>query len=163
MKPFEISRVVDASRERVWAAWTEIEQFKQWFGPKGFTMGYCKVDFRPGGRLHYRLDGPGGVQMWGKATYGEIVKPERISWTQSFSDKDGGTTTHPMAPTWPKEMRTTVLFEAQGPKKTKITVQWLPAEGSSEVELKTFEDGRAGMNQGWSGTFEQLNEFLAKG
>ena len=98
-----------------------------------------------------------------KATYGEIVKPERISWTQSFSDKDGGTTTHPMAPTWPKEMRTTVLFEAQGPKKTKITVQWLPADGSSDAELKTFEDGRAGMNQGWSGTFEQLNEFLAKG
>ena len=89
MKPFEISRVVDASRERVWAAWTEMEQFKQWFGPKGFTLGYGKVDFRPGGRLHYRLDGPGGVQMWGKATYGEIAKPGRIRWTQSFSAKDG--------------------------------------------------------------------------
>lgn len=163
MKPFEISRVVDVPRERVWEAWTELEQFKQWFGPKGFTMAYSKMDFRPGGRLHYQLEGPGGVRLWGKADYKEIKKPERIVWINSFSDKDGGTTVHPMNPTWPREMHTTVTFEALGPKKTKITVIWLPVEGSSDTELKTFDEGRSSMNQGWSGTFEQFNEFIAKG
>jgi uncharacterized protein YndB with AHSA1/START domain len=163
MKPFEVSRVVDASLERVWAAWTEVEQFKQWFGPKGFKMTHCKIDFRPGGRLHYCLQMPNGGEMWGKALYKEIKKPERLVWINSFSDKEGGTTVHPMNPAWPREMHTTITFEAQGPKKTKITVRWLPVEGSSEQELKTFDEGRSSMNQGWSGTFEQFNEFLAKG
>ena len=161
MKPFEISRVVDVPRDRVWQAWTELEQFKQWFGPKGFAMAYSKLDLRPGGMLHYRLEGPGGVQVWGKALYKEIAKPERLVWINSFSDKDGGTTVHPMNPAWPREMHTTVTFEAQGAKKTKITVRWLPVEGASEAELKTFNEGRASMNQGWSGTFEQFTGYLA--
>lgn len=163
MKPFEVSRVVNASRDRVWKAWTEVEQFKQWFGPKGFKMTHCKVDFRPGGMLHYRLQMPNGGEMWGKALYREIVKPERLVWTQSFSDKDGGTGVHPMNPDWPREMHTTVTFEAQGAQKTRITVRWLPADGASEKELKTFDDNRAGMNQGWGGTFEQFDAYLAKG
>ena len=41
--------------------------------------------------------------------------------------------------------------------------RWLPVEGSTENELKTFDQGRSSMNQGWSGTFEQFNEFLTKG
>jgi uncharacterized protein YndB with AHSA1/START domain len=163
VKPFEISRVVDAPLERVWRAWTEIEQFKQWFGPKGFTMIHCRIDFRPGGRLHYCLQMPNGGEMWGKALYKEIVKHERLVWINSFSDKDGGTTVHPMNPDWPREMHTTITFEAQGAKKTKISVRWLPVEGSTGKELKTFDEGRSSMNQGWSGTFEQFNEFLAKG
>jgi len=91
------------------------------------------------------------------------VKDERLVWINSFSDKEGGTAVHPMNPDWPREMHTTVMFEAQGAKKTKITVRWLPVEGSTGKELKTFDDGRSSMNQGWSGTFEQFNEFLAKG
>jgi uncharacterized protein YndB with AHSA1/START domain len=163
VKPFEISRVVDASRDRVWEAWSKVEQFKQWFGPKGFKMIRCTIDFRPGGMLHYCLQMPNGGEMWGKAIYKEIKKPERLVWINSFSDKDGGTTVHPMSPDWPREMHTTVTFEAQGAKKTKITVRWLPVEGSTEGERKTFDEGRSSMNQGWSGTFEQFNEFLAKG
>lgn len=162
MKPFEISRVVDAPRDRVWKAWTDPEQFRRWFGPKGCKMTHCKVDFRPGGLLHYCLQMPNGGEMWGKALYEEIRKPERLVWVQSFSDKDGGTTAHPMNPDWPRTTHTTVSFEEQG-RKTKITIRWLPVEGSTEAELRTFDQNRAGMNQGWSGTFEQLDQFLAKG
>ena len=47
--PFVISRVFDAPRERVWQAWTEVEQMRQWFSPKGFTRIAAKMDLRPGG------------------------------------------------------------------------------------------------------------------
>jgi len=30
----EISRVIEAPRDRVYAAWTDPEQLKQWFGPE---------------------------------------------------------------------------------------------------------------------------------
>lgn len=159
MKPFVIERVVDAPRDRVWQAWTEVDQLKRWWGPKGFAVTHCTNDLRPAGLMHYCLRGPDGREMWGKFVYREIVKPERLVWINSFSDKDKGTTVHPMMPAWPREMHTTVTFEEQG-GKTKITVRWVPVDGSSEIERKTFDEGRPSMSQGWSGTFEQFNDYL---
>ena len=160
MKPFEISRVFDAPRDRVWQAWTEVERLKQWWGPKGFVVTHCTLDLRPGGKGHYCLRAPDGSQMWGRFVYREIVKPERLVWINSFSDKDGGTTVHPMSPDWPREMLTKVTFEAQG-GKTRVTVQWVPVDASTDIERKTFDEGRDSMKQGWSGTFEQLESYLS--
>ena len=159
--PFVISRVFDAPRDKVWKAWTEVERLKQWWGPKGFVVTHCKVDLRPGGIMHYCLRTPDGNEMWGKFAYREIVKLERLVWINSFSDKEGGTTVHPMSPDWPREMLTKVTFEEQG-GKTRVTVQWTPVDASTGIERKTFEDGRGSMQQGWTGTFEQLEQYLAR-
>jgi uncharacterized protein YndB with AHSA1/START domain len=161
VNPFEISRVFDAPRDKVWKAWTEGERLKHWWGPKGFVVTHCKVDLRPGCMMHYCLRTPDGNEMWGKFVYREIVKPERLVWINSFSDKDGGTTVHPMSPDWPREMLTTVTFEEQG-GKTKVTVQWLPHEATA-LERKTFEEGRDSMKMGWTGTFEQFADYLNLG
>ena len=161
-KPFVISRVFDAPRDRVWAAWTEVERLKQWWGPIGFVVTYCKIDLRPGGLGHYCLRAPDGSDMWGRFAYREIVKPERLVWINSFSDKDGGLATHPMSPTWPREMHTTVTFKDLG-GKTEVTVTWVPVDGSTEIERATFEAGRPSMTMGWTGTLEQFNNYLAKG
>ena len=161
IKPFVISREFDAPRDRVWQAWTEAEHLKQWWGPKGFKVRQLKIDLRPGGTMHYCLQMPDGKEMWGRFVYREIVKPERLVWINSFSDKDGGLSVHPMSPTWPREMHTTVRFEDLG-GKTRITVEWLPVEGSTELERKTFEDGRDSMRMGWTGTLEQFAGYLSK-
>ena len=132
----------------------------QWFGPKGFTMRTAKLDLRPGGIFHYCLRSPEGKDMWGKFVYREIVAPERIVLVNSFSDEKGGLTRHPMSPTWPLEMlSTTTLTEQVG--KTTITVQWEPLNATEE-ERKTFNTGRDSMQMGWTGTFDQLAEYLAK-
>lgn len=159
--PFVISRVFDAPRDRVWKSWTEAERLKQWWGPKGFVVTHCKIDLRPGGIMHYCLRMPDGGEMWGRFVYREIVKPERLVWVNSFSDKDGGVTVHPMSPTWPREMLSTATFEEQG-GKTKLTVQWIPLDTSTDLERKTFEDGRESMKMGWTGTMDQFAEYLAK-
>ena len=158
--PFVISRLLDTPRDKVWRAWTEVEHLRQWWGPKGFAVTHCKVDLRPGGLMHFCLRMPDGGEMWGKFVYREIVKPERLVWINSFSDKDAGTTVHPMSPDWPREMLTEVRFEAQG-GKTRVTVQWVPVDASTEIERKTFDEGRDSMKQGWSGTFEQLEAYLS--
>ena len=54
----------NASRDRVWKAWTERDQLLQWFGPKGFKMTTAKLDLRPGGTLHYCLRSPDGKEIW---------------------------------------------------------------------------------------------------
>src|SRR6266850_53173 len=159
-KPFVITRTVAAPRDRVWKAWTEREQLLKWFGPKGFTMTTAKLDLRPGGNFHYCLRSQDGKEMWGKFVYRVIDAPGRIVLVNSFSDEKGGLTRHPFSATWPLEMlSTTTLAEQDG--KTKITIEWSPLNHTDE-ERKTFETSRDGMKQGWTGTFEQLDAYLAK-
>jgi uncharacterized protein YndB with AHSA1/START domain len=161
VEPFVISRVFDAPRKLVWQAFTEADRLKRWFGPKGFTPDVSKIDLRPGGAYHYRLAGPGGATMWGKWAFREIVPQQRIVMLSSFSDENAGTTRHPMAPTWPLVLRSVFTFEDAGEDKTRLTVEWAPYDASPE-EIMTFEVGRPSMTQGWSGTFEQLEAYLAK-
>ena len=157
--PFVIAREFEAPRELVWKAWTEPDAMRIWWGPKGSTVVYSKLDLRVGGTHHYRLDFS-GHDIWGKLYYREIIKPERMVFVTTFSDEAGGITHHPMSPTWPAQMLTTVSFlEKNG--RTTVTVEWIPINATAE-ELKAFEDNREGMKQGWGGTFDQLTEYLAK-
>jgi uncharacterized protein YndB with AHSA1/START domain len=97
--------------------------------------------------------------MWGKFVYREIIAPQRIVLVNSFSDEKGNLTRHPMSPTWPREMLSTTTFaEYQG--KTTITLEWT-ALNPTEAERKTFNTGRDGMRMGWTGTFDQLAQYLA--
>jgi uncharacterized protein YndB with AHSA1/START domain len=161
IQPMVISREFDAPRELVWKAWTERDRLVQWFGPAGCTMSVAELDLRPGGTFHYCLQTPDGQEMWGKFVYREVTPPERTVLVSSFSDKDGNLTRHPMSPTWPLEMlSTTTLTENNG--KTTLTVEWIPLEGATEEEIITFDSSRDGMKQGFSGTFTQLEAYLAK-
>lgn len=154
---FVIFRMVDAPRERVWRAWTSEKELGAWMGPKGAETGYAKLDFRVGGSYHY-MSKFNGVEMWGLATYEAIEKPAKLVYVQQFSDKDRGLTVHPMAPTWPKRMRTTIHLQEFG-AKTLISLYWKPVD-PTEAEAKTFQAGMDGMKGGWGGSFDRLDEFL---
>jgi uncharacterized protein YndB with AHSA1/START domain len=159
-KPFVISRQFDAPRELVWRSWTEAERLKQWWGPKGFIVHTCKVDLRPGGMFHYGMTAPDGSDMWGRFLYREIDPMRRLVFIVSFSDPDAGISRHPGHRDWPLQMLSTVNFEEAG-GRTKVTVQWQAYE-ATDLERKTFQDGMASMQQGWTGTFEQFGEYLAR-
>ncbi len=156
---FVLKRSFDAPRDVVWKVWTEPEHLKHWFSPKGFTVIAARMDFRPGGIYHYGLQPPSGPAMWGKWEFRAIVAPERIVLIQSFSDEQGGLTRHPYAPDWPLHTLSTMTFSEQGTRTTS-TLRWAP-HNATEVERKTFDAGRAGMEQGWGGTMEQLTAYLA--
>jgi uncharacterized protein YndB with AHSA1/START domain len=160
LEPFVLTRFFDAPRERMWKAWTEPERMSQWWGPKGVKSRTVKMGFRPGGINHYCMTTPDGKEMWGKMVYREIVKPERIVFINSFSDEKGGLTRHPMSPTWPLEMLSTITFGEQA-RQTVVTIHWIPLHASEE-ERKTFDAGRESMKQGWGGSLDQLTEYLAK-
>jgi len=160
LEEFVISRVFDAPRDLVWKAFTECEHLMRWWGPKGFKMLSCKVDLHPGGIFHYCLQSPDGQTMWGKFIYREIVAPERLVHIVSFSDENAGVTRHPMAPSWPLETIATATFtEHDG--KTTLTVRWAP-HNATEEERKTFAASHDSMRQGWTGTMDQLTDYLAQ-
>ena len=160
VREFVISRVFDAPRELVWKSWTEPERLKQWWGPKGFKVHTCKVDLRPGGIFHYGMKAPDGSDIWGRFTYREIDAPKRLVFLNAFSDPKGGVARHPGHASWPLELLSTVTFDELG-GKTKVTVQWVPADSATQVERKTFDEGRGSMKQGWTGTMDQFAAYLA--
>ena len=159
MQEFVIDRIFAAPREVVFRAFTESARMKQWWGPKGFSVLKSDIDLKPGGIHHYLLKGPDGALIWGKFLYREIVAPERIVWLNSFSDEAGGTTRHPMMPTWPLEMHSTALFETVGEADTRFTIKWTP-HNANPIKAATFAAGHASMTMGWNGTFDQLAEYL---
>jgi len=154
---FVISRLVSAPRTRVWQAWTNPNELAAWFGPKGFETVRANLDFRVGGTYHYGITGS-GVTMWGKWVFEEIDPPARLRVLQSFSDEHGGLGRHPLAPTWPAQMKTTIELQDFG-DRTLVTILWSPFD-ATEVERQTFADGMSSMNQGWTGTFERLEDHL---
>ncbi len=162
---FFITRIFDAPRDLMWKAWTESGRLAQWWGPQGFKMGVAKLDLRPGGVFHYSMQAPpgsplGNALLWGKFVYREIVKPERLVFVDYFSDEQGGITRHPMSATWPLEVLSTLTFAERG-GKTVLALRGGPIRATEE-ERKTFEAGRDSMRQGFTGTFDQLADYLAK-
>jgi len=158
VQEFVMTRVFDAPRDLVFKMWTEPEHVGQWFGPKGCTIRAVAFDLRPGGIVLCCMKTSDGHEMWGRWVFREIVPPKRLVWVNSFSDENGGLTRHPMSPTWPLEMLTTVDFTEQD-GKTKITLQWVPIN-PTEDELKTFNAGHESMKMGWTGTFDRLEAYL---
>jgi len=156
---FTIERVFDAPRELLWKAYTEEERLAQWWGPKGFDMVHCKLDLRPGGLFHYGMRSPEYGDMWGKFVFRDIVPPEKLTFVVSFSDENAGVTRHPMSATWPLEVLNTAIFEDLG-GKTKITLRGIPINATDE-ERRTFVEGFASMQQGFTGTLDQLEVYLA--
>ncbi len=159
-KHFVISRLFDAPRDIVWQVHTEARHLKNWWGPKGFKVKHCEIDLTPGGLFHFCLTMPNGDEMWGKWVFREIAAPERLVYLSSFSDAKAGTCHHIMQEVWPLEILSTVTFAAEG-SKTRVTVDWIPHNASAE-ENKAFDDLRHSMHGGWTGTFEQLADYLAK-
>jgi uncharacterized protein YndB with AHSA1/START domain len=73
-----VSRTVEAPREVVFAAFSEVRYLSQWFGPTGFTTTTHAFEFRPGGVWDYTMHGPDGTDYADYVEYLEIAPPERI-------------------------------------------------------------------------------------
>jgi uncharacterized protein YndB with AHSA1/START domain len=157
---FIIQRSFRASIERMFELWSDRAHVSKWTPPTGFTMEFLRGDIVEGGSTFYRMSNGGDVTMFGRANYRELRRPSRIVYTQEFCDEHENPARHPFAPTWPETMLTTVTFTAEGPLQTRVKIQWEPIGPTTSEELATFIQGRAGMTEGWSGSFAKLEEYL---
>lgn len=150
-----VTRVFDAPRSMVFKAWTDPEHVARWWGPKGFTTPVLKIDFRIGGEFHYCMRSPEGRDYWGKGIYREIVEPERLVFTDFFTDEKGNrvpATHYGMSPDWPEELLVTVNF-AEQEGKTKLTLKHAGVPKGKEGDS---------CETGWTESLERLAEHLAE-
>lgn len=157
---FVINRSVKAPIELVFDMWTDPKHFASWMGPTGTEMEFFRSDIRTGGSTFYRMFNKQGLNMYGRAEYLEISRLNLLRYTQQFCDKDEKISRHPMAPTWPETMLTTVILSEEGPDQTRITVKWEVYGKATKEEMAAFIKERGGMTMGWTGTFDKLEEYL---
>jgi uncharacterized protein YndB with AHSA1/START domain len=146
---FIASRVFDAPRELVFGAFSDCAQLARWWGPKGWTLPVCDIDFRAGGTWRYCMQSPAGEMACGASTYHEIVKPERIVFTDTFTDEDGNRSADT-----PETVVTVTFSERDG--RTTLTSH---AAFTSARDLQFAID--LGMAQGLTETWDRLEAFLA--
>ncbi len=158
---FVINRSFDAPLELMFELWTNPKHLSQWVPPTGFDMQFIRSDIRPGGSTFYFMTGK-DAKMYGRAEYLQIDHPDRIVYTQQFCDENENLSRHPMAPTWPATMLTTVTLTAEGTDQTRVTVTWEPYGPTTREELDAFIQARAGMTQGWTGSFDKLESLISR-
>ena len=74
------TRIVNFSRELVYAAWTDPNHLKNWWGPAGFTNTFNEFDLRPGGKWSFIMHGPDKGNYYNECEFIEIDKPALIAW-----------------------------------------------------------------------------------
>jgi uncharacterized protein YndB with AHSA1/START domain len=161
IEPFTISRVFDAPRTLLFSVNTAPDHLAEWMSPDGFENIHATLDFSVGGSFHYGIENAAGMQMWGKQVFLEIVPNEKLRFLQSFSNKEGGLTRHPMAEQWPLEMLATTTFKDAAPGKSEMTISWTPHH-TDAAGIACFDAMRPMMEMGFTGTLNKLERYLAK-
>lgn len=156
---FTITRTFDAPRNIVWQAWSDASHLMKWWGPKGCTIAVKAHDFKPGGTFHYAMQWGVAPTLWGKFVYGAIAAPDTLEFINGFSNEQGDMTRAPFSPTWPLEVTNRVTFHADADGRTTVTLHGTPLSDDRD-EIQTFHMGFTSMQQGFSGTFDQLDAYL---
>jgi uncharacterized protein YndB with AHSA1/START domain len=143
-----LSRIIDAPREKVFRAWTDPALLKQWFAPKPYTTPVAELDVRPGGSSKVVMRSPEGQDIPCPGVYLEVVKNERLAFTDAF--------TKAWQPSDKPFMIAVLTFEDHGNGKTKYTAR----VGHWSVEDRERHE-QMGFHEGWGLCTEQL-EALAK-
>jgi uncharacterized protein YndB with AHSA1/START domain len=137
-----VTRVVNAPRRLVFAAWTEPRHLQRWLtGPEGWTMPVCEIDLRPGGRWRYVYRKASGKEMTLTGSVLEVVPVERFVTTESWG------------PEWPDTVNTLVLTESEGRTTIALTITYVSKE-ARDAALDT------GAMDGMNRAFELLDELL---
>jgi uncharacterized protein YndB with AHSA1/START domain len=143
-----INRLIDARREKVFRAWTEPELLKQWFAPLPYTTPVAEVDVRTGGANFMVMRGPDGKDMPLRGVYLEVVKNERLVFTDAY--------TKAWEPSEKPFMTVVLTFDDVGGKTnyTARVLHWTVADREAHEKM--------GFHEGWGQCADQLEALVAK-
>jgi uncharacterized protein YndB with AHSA1/START domain len=143
-----LTRIINAPREKVFKAWTDPKLLKQWFAPLPYTVSVAETDVRPGGSNLVVMRGPDGTESPNRGVYLEVVKNERLVFTDAY--------TKAWEPSKNPFMTVILTFEDEA-GKTKYTARvlhWTVADRETHEKM--------GFQQAWGQCTDQLAALVAK-
>jgi uncharacterized protein YndB with AHSA1/START domain len=154
-RELQITRIFDAPRALVFQAWSAPEHLMRWWGPHGFKVLSCEVDFRVGGAWRLSMQSPKGVVDRQRGEFREIVEPERIVFTYAFED-------------FPERETSGRWSEASGKPghQTIVTVNFedLGARTRLTIRQAVFESviARDEHIRGWGETLDRFAAYVSR-
>ncbi len=152
-----ITKTLNVPKQMVFEAFSNPEALAKWWGPVEAPIDVMKLEFKVGGFFHYKMNGH--QVNYGIMNYKEIDKPNSITWINSFANEKGEIIKPPFEGLdVPRE----ILCKITLTEKEGVTTLLLQSEpyNASEAEINTFIAIYEGMEQGFGGTFRQLEEYL---
>ena len=133
-----VTRILEATPEEVFDAWTDPEQARQWMCPVGATVPDLTLEARVGGRLRLvmRVDGKDFIHL---GEYLEVERPRRLVFTWIT-----------MYTRYRKSVVTVELEPVDDRTELRITHVLLPDEEMADAHRK-----------GWEGLLDHLETRLS--
>lgn len=138
-----VMRLFNASRERVFDAFSQVEHISNWWGPRGFSTTTDSMDFRVGGEWIYTMHGPDGTDYPNRVIYCEINPPELIAYDHDAGEGEPGPCFH-----------TRFTFTEEG-GKTRVVLRMVFPSAKERDAVAKF-----GAIQGGYDTLTRLGEQL---
>ncbi len=140
-----ISRIIDAPRELVFEAFTEVRHLSHWWGPEGFTTTTHSFEFREGGEWVFVMHGPDGTDYQEWISWTEIVPHERIALLHGEYRGD------------PKAFESVLTFTPEG-SATRIEMRTLfPTKAQRDEAVEKYHAIEGGQQ-----TLGHLADYVAK-
>lgn len=139
MHSLQVKRLVHASPQAVYRAWTDASELARWFRPAPHLETVVhELDLRAGGTYRIEMKDPDGSSYVAIGEYRELEPPERLAFT------------------W--------RWEGSPATDTLVTVELAPKDGCTEIVLThtlfQSEEERDGHLEGWTGCFAQLETLF---
>jgi uncharacterized protein YndB with AHSA1/START domain len=136
-----LNRHLNATPERVYAAWTEPQSLIRWFGP-GLVVPdtvRAEIDARPGGRYHIAFDNDRGEHHEVGGVYRELVPHTRLVFSWAWHST---------------------------PERQSLVTVTLKPDGAGTLLTLHHEQlfdtaARDGHEHGWVGALDKLEVYLA--
>ncbi len=142
-----LTKILQASQELVFEAWTNKKHLPHWWGPYGFSNPVCETDARPGGKLLIHMKAADGLVFPMQGVYHQVHKPIMIMFSSlAFEDEEGYGGF--------ENLNTVILTPYEG--KTRLTLEALIVKASAEADAAL-----EGMEEGWKQSLEKLEEYLS--
>ena len=140
-----ISRVIDAPRELVFEAFTEVRHLSRWWGPEGFTTTTQSFEFRVGGEWVFVMHGPDGTDYQEWIAWTDIVPPERIALVHGESRDD------------PNAFESVLTFEPAGEESRIVMRTVFPTKELREEAVEKYH-----AIEGGEQTLRKLAAYVAE-
>lgn len=134
-----IRRRLKASPAKVFAAWTDPEKIKSWFGPGEVRCTHAAFDLRVGGHYVIAATSPDGEKFQVGGTLREIVPDQKLVYTWAWQS------------TPERESLVTVEFQPDG-DGTLLTLRH---------EQFADDEARDRHQHGWNGALDKMEKYLA--
>jgi uncharacterized protein YndB with AHSA1/START domain len=139
-KVLKFERLFEAPPELVFALWSDPQHIVRWWGPEGFGLAHCEMEFREGGSYRFCLkQAATGFENWVRGTYRTIERPRRLDFT--YINEDDG-----------HETLVELEFSAHGPN-TLMRFRQATFAGTQQRDMHGW---------GWSSTLDLLADYIGK-